>query len=38
MRSTRFGKLRLKQVMAPAIRLARDGYALDWGDARSHDQ
>ena len=30
-----FGKLTLKQVMAPAIRLARDGYALSWDDARS---
>ncbi|MFL6548095.1 MAG: gamma-glutamyltransferase [Povalibacter sp.] len=29
-----FGKLTLKQVMAPAIRLARDGYVLKWGDAR----
>ncbi|HYM36754.1 MAG TPA: gamma-glutamyltransferase [Steroidobacteraceae bacterium] len=29
-----FGKLTLKQVMAPAIRLARNGYALDWADAR----
>jgi gamma-glutamyltranspeptidase/glutathione hydrolase len=31
----KFGKLTLKQVMAPAIRLAREGYALDWSDARS---
>ena len=31
----KFGKLTLKQVMAPAIRLAREGYALGWGDARS---
>lgn len=31
----RFGKLDLKRVMAPAIRLARDGFTLDWGDARS---
>lgn len=31
----RFGKLTLAQVMAPAIRLAREGYALSWGDARS---
>lgn len=31
----RFGKLTLKQVMAPAIQLARDGFVLDWGDARS---
>lgn len=30
-----FGKLSLNQAMAPAIRLARDGFALDWGDARS---
>lgn len=31
----KYGKLTLKQVMAPAIRLARDGYALTWGEA--HD-
>jgi gamma-glutamyltranspeptidase/glutathione hydrolase len=31
----RFGKLRLKQVTAPALRLASDGFALGWGDARS---
>jgi len=30
-----FGKLGLKRVIAPAIRLARDGYALSWGDARA---
>jgi gamma-glutamyltranspeptidase / glutathione hydrolase len=30
-----FGKLGLKRVMAPAIRLARDGFALSWGAARS---
>ena len=30
----KFGKLTLKQVMAPAIRLAREGYALTWGEAR----
>ena len=30
----KYGKLTLKQVMAPAIRLARDGYALTWGEAR----
>lgn len=30
----RFGKLSLKQVMQPAIRLAREGYALGWNDAR----
>ena len=29
-----FGKLGLKRVMQPAIRLAREGYALSWGDAR----
>jgi gamma-glutamyltranspeptidase/glutathione hydrolase len=29
-----FGKLGLKRVMAPAIRLARDGYALSWNNAR----
>jgi gamma-glutamyltranspeptidase/glutathione hydrolase len=31
----KYGKLTLKQVMAPAIRLAREGYALTWGEA--HD-
>ena len=31
----RFGKLGLKQVMAPAIRLACDGFALGWDNARS---
>jgi gamma-glutamyltranspeptidase / glutathione hydrolase len=31
---TNFGKLTLAQVMAPAIRLARDGYALTWEEAR----
>ena len=30
-----FGKLTLKQVMQPDIRLAREGYALGWDDARS---
>jgi gamma-glutamyltranspeptidase/glutathione hydrolase len=30
----KFGKLALKQVMAPAIRLAHEGYALTWGEAR----
>ncbi len=30
----KFGKLPLKQVMAPAIRLAREGFALSWGEAR----
>jgi gamma-glutamyltranspeptidase / glutathione hydrolase len=28
-----FGKLGLKKVIAPAIRLAREGYALSWSDA-----
>ena len=35
-----YGKLPLAQVMAPAIRLARDGYPLAWEDAmalRDHD-
>ncbi len=31
----RFGKLGLARVMAPAIRLARDGYPLSWGEARA---
>lgn len=30
----KWGKLTLKQVMAPAIKLARDGYALTWDEAR----
>jgi gamma-glutamyltranspeptidase / glutathione hydrolase len=29
-----YGKLTLSQVMGPAIRLARDGYSLEWQDAR----
>jgi gamma-glutamyltranspeptidase/glutathione hydrolase len=29
-----YGKLGLKRVIEPAIRLARDGYALSWNDAR----
>lgn len=29
-----FGKLTLAQVMAPAIKLARDGYTLNWEQAR----
>src|SRR5512146_3208236 len=34
-----WGKLPLAKVMAPAIRLARDGYALDYEDAQDlHDQ
>jgi gamma-glutamyltranspeptidase/glutathione hydrolase len=35
----KYGKLTLKKVMAPAIRLAREGYALSWGEARDfHDK
>jgi gamma-glutamyltranspeptidase/glutathione hydrolase len=30
----KYGKLPLQQVIAPAIRLARDGYALTWQEAR----
>jgi len=30
----RWGKLSLQQVMAPAIRLARDGFVLDYGTAK----
>lgn len=30
----KFGKLTLAQVIAPAIKLARDGYALSWEEAR----
>jgi len=34
-----YGKLTLAQVMAPAIKLAQDGYALAWQDAHDlHDQ
>jgi gamma-glutamyltranspeptidase / glutathione hydrolase len=34
-----WGKLSLKQVMAPAIKLARDGYVLSWSEARDfHDR
>ena len=34
-----FGKLTLAQVMAPAIKLAQDGYPLAWQDARDlHDK
>jgi len=29
-----FGKLGLKRVMTPAMRLAREGFALSWGAAR----
>ncbi len=36
----KYGKLPLQQVIAPAIRLARDGYALTWAEARDleHDK
>jgi gamma-glutamyltranspeptidase/glutathione hydrolase len=35
----KYGKLTLRQVMAPAIRLAHEGYALTWGEARDlHDR
>lgn len=30
----KYGKLSLKRVMAPGIRLAREGYALSWVEAR----
>jgi gamma-glutamyltranspeptidase/glutathione hydrolase len=30
----KYGKLTLRQVIAPAIRLAREGYALSWVEAR----
>jgi gamma-glutamyltranspeptidase / glutathione hydrolase len=34
-----YGKLSLKQVMEPAIKLARDGYALTWSEAADlHDR
>jgi gamma-glutamyltranspeptidase/glutathione hydrolase len=34
----KFGKLTLKQVMAPAVKLAREGFALNWEEARDlHD-
>jgi len=34
----KYGKLSLKQVMAPAIKLAREGYVLTWGEAQDfHD-
>jgi gamma-glutamyltranspeptidase/glutathione hydrolase len=34
----KYGKLTLKQVMGPAIKLARDGFALTWGEAADfHD-
>lgn len=31
----KFGKLTLQQVVAPAIKLAREGFELDWAEARS---
>jgi gamma-glutamyltranspeptidase / glutathione hydrolase len=35
----KWGKLTLKQVMAPAIKLAREGYSLTWGEAQDlHDK
>ena len=35
----KYGKLTLKQVMAPAIKLAREGYALTWEEAQDlHDR
>lgn len=35
----KWGKLTVKQVIAPAIKLARDGYALSWEQARDmHDR
>ena len=35
----KYGKLTLKQVMAPAIKLAREGYALTWEEADDiHDR
>src|ERR1700727_2745031 len=35
----RYGKLTLPKVMAQAIRLAREGYELSWGEARDlHDK
>jgi len=33
----KYGKLTLKQVMAPAIRLAREGYRLSWDQARDFE-
>src|SRR5690349_14796394 len=34
----KYGKLTLKQVTAPAIKLAREGFALTWGEAADfHD-
>jgi gamma-glutamyltranspeptidase/glutathione hydrolase len=35
----KYGKLTLKQVMGPAIKLAREGYALTWEEAEDlHDR
>lgn len=35
----KWGKLRLSEVMAPAIRLARDGFPLTWQETRElHDE
>jgi gamma-glutamyltranspeptidase/glutathione hydrolase len=35
----KYGKLTLKQVMAPAMKLAREGYALTWEEAADlHDK
>jgi len=35
----KYGKLTLEQVMAPAIKLAREGYPLAWEDAQDlHDE
>src|SRR5436853_433034 len=35
----KYGKLTLKQVMAPAIKLAREGFPLTWEEADwMHDQ
>jgi gamma-glutamyltranspeptidase/glutathione hydrolase len=35
----KYGKLTLQKVMAQAIRLAREGYELSWGEARDlHDR
>ncbi len=35
----KYGRLNLKQVMAPAIQLAREGYALTWQEANDmHDR
>ena len=34
----KYGKLTLKQVVAPAIRLAREGFALTWNEARDMEE